>query len=47
MQESLKIILEIQELDMKMLRLTRVKKERQKELEHIHALKTDFHKQVA
>lgn len=47
MQESLKIILEIQELDMKMLRLTKVKNERQKELEHIHALKADFHKQVS
>ena len=32
MQDSLKAILEIQELDMKMIRLMRVKKERQKEL---------------
>ncbi|MDR3624233.1 MAG: C4-type zinc ribbon domain-containing protein [Chlamydiales bacterium] len=42
MQESLKVILEIQELDMKMIRLMRVKKERQKELEHINAIKADF-----
>jgi hypothetical protein len=45
MQESLKIILEIQELDMKMLRLMKVKKERQKEIDHIHAIKADFSQQ--
>lgn len=42
MQESLKVILEIQELDMKMIRLMRVKKERQKELGHINGIKADF-----
>lgn len=47
MQESLKIILEIQELDMKMLRLVRVKKERQKELSHLQSIKTDIHHQVS
>ncbi len=39
MKEALKTILEIQELDMKMLRLMRVKKERVKEIEQIEALR--------
>lgn len=47
MQESLKLILEIQELDMKMIRLMRVKKERQNELSNLHAIKEDFQLQVA
>jgi predicted nucleic acid-binding Zn-ribbon protein len=47
MRESLKNILEIQELDMKMIRLMRVKKDRQKELSHIHAVKEDCARQVA
>lgn len=47
MQESLKLILEIQELDMKMIRLMRVKKERQKELESLQAVQDDFQSQVA
>lgn len=42
MQESLKPILEIQELDMKMLRLLRVKKERQKELQQIDDLRKEL-----
>lgn len=46
MQESFKMILKIQELDIKMIRLIRVKKERQKELEKIHVLKNDMHVQV-
>ncbi|MFN0064815.1 MAG: zinc ribbon domain regulatory protein CdsZ [Chlamydiales bacterium] len=46
MQDSLKTILSIQELDIKMIRLMRVKKERQRELEKIHALKRDIEKQV-
>lgn len=46
MQESLKLILDIQELDMKMLRLMRLKRERQKELEHLHAIKNDILQQV-
>ncbi|MBJ7448739.1 MAG: zinc ribbon domain-containing protein [Parachlamydiales bacterium] len=47
MQEALKVILEIQELDMKMLRLMRVKKERQKELNHLRAIIDDFKRQVS
>lgn len=47
MRESLKIILEIQELDMKMIRLMRVKKERQNELFQIHAVREDCARQVA
>ncbi len=47
MQESFKMILKIQELDIKMIRLMRVKKERLLELEKIQALKTDIHTQVS
>lgn len=47
MQESFKTLLSIQELDIKMIRLMRVKMERKKELEKIHALKSDIRKQVA
>lgn len=46
MQDSLKVILSIQELDIKMIRLMRVKKERQEELNKIRALKSDIHSQV-
>ena len=46
MKEPLKVILEIQELDMKMIRLMRVKKERQKELAHLHAIINDFMRQA-
>lgn len=42
MQESLKLILDIQELDMKMIRLMRVKKERQKEREQITSLRAEL-----
>jgi len=42
MLSVLKNIIEIQEIDMKMLRLMRVKKERLSELEHIAALKSDL-----
>jgi len=42
MLSALKLILEIQNLDMKMLRLMRVKKERLAELEHIAALRRDL-----
>ncbi len=45
MLSALKHILEIQDLDMKMLRLMRVKKERLSELEHIAALRRDLKKQ--
>ncbi len=46
MLNTLKVILEIQELDMKMIRLMRVKKERQKELQHIDALRHDLKRQL-
>lgn len=46
MQESLKRILDIQELDMKMIRLMRVKKERLKELQQIADLRTELHQQL-
>lgn len=42
---ALQVILEIQDLDMKMLRLMRIKKERLVELEHIAELKRDLKKQ--
>jgi len=42
---ALKRILEIQELDMKMLRLMKVKNERLSELEHIASLRRDLKKQ--
>lgn len=47
MQESLKLILEIQELDMKMVRLMRVKKQRQNEVSQIEALLKDLRDQLA
>lgn len=46
MQESLKLVLDIQELDMKMIRLMRVKKERQKELLQIDALRKELREQL-
>lgn len=46
MKEALKLILNIQELDMKMLRLMRVKKERQKEIEQIEALRKELYLQL-
>lgn len=46
MQEALRQILDIQELDMKMIRLMRVKKERQKELQQIEALRKELHLQL-
>lgn len=46
MKDILKPIVEIQELDMKMIRLMRVKKERQKELKQIEDLRGDLHEQV-
>jgi predicted nucleic acid-binding Zn-ribbon protein len=45
MLQSLKVVLEIQELDMKMIRLMRLKKERLKELEHIDNLRQELKKQ--
>lgn len=46
MLKTLKTILEIQEYDMKMLRLMRLKKERQKELFNIESLREDLKKQL-
>ncbi|MDF2550115.1 MAG: hypothetical protein K0S07_1182 [Chlamydiales bacterium] len=46
MLKSLKVILEIQELDIKMIRLMRLKRDRQKELAHIKSIKEDLKKQV-
>lgn len=45
MLQSLKVILDIQEFDMKMIRLMRLKKERSKELEHIDSLRQELHSQ--
>lgn len=47
MQEDLKLIVSIQELDMKMIRLMRLKKERQKELEQISTLQQELREQFA
>ena len=46
MLESLKDILAIQELDIKMIRLMRLKRERQKELDNIHSLRADLQTQL-
>ncbi len=46
MKERLKLILEIQELDMKMIRLMRIKRERQRELQQIEALRQELHQQL-
>ena len=47
MLEDLKVVLEIQEFDIKMIRLMQVKKERQKELDKIGGLKDDIRRQVS
>lgn len=46
MQQGLKDILDVQELDMKMMRLMRVKRERQKEIQQIEELRKELHIQV-
>lgn len=46
MQEPLRQILEIQELDMKMIRLIRLKREREKELEQISSLRAELRVQM-
>ena len=46
MKDILKPIIEVQELDMKMIRLMRIKRERQKELKQIEELRGDLHAQV-
>jgi predicted nucleic acid-binding Zn-ribbon protein len=45
MLQELKVVLDIQEFDMKMIRLMRLKKERLKELGHIDALRQELQKQ--
>lgn len=47
LQVDLKKILEIQELDMKMIRLMRLKKDRKRELENIHSLRKDLNERIA
>lgn len=46
MLKALKIILDIQELDMQMIQLMRLKSERQKDLANINAVKSDLNKQA-
>lgn len=46
MLPSLKVILDIQEYDMKMIRLMRLKKERLKELQHIDSLRQELKEQL-
>jgi predicted nucleic acid-binding Zn-ribbon protein len=46
LREALKVILEIQELDIQMIRLMRLKRERLGELERIRSLRDDLHHQV-
>ncbi|MEI8300686.1 MAG: zinc ribbon domain-containing protein [Chlamydiota bacterium] len=46
MQESLRPLLEIQELDIKMIRLMRLQKQRQRELEQIESLKSELKHQL-
>jgi predicted nucleic acid-binding Zn-ribbon protein len=47
MLNALKVILEIQELDMKMIQLMHLKRQRQKELDNINANKTSLRQRVA
>ncbi len=47
MHQALKVILDIQEYDMKMIRLMRLKKERMGELAHIDSLRQELRKQQA
>jgi uncharacterized protein len=47
MQEALKVIVDIQELDMKMIRLMRLKRERQRELEQIESLRKELYQQYS
>ncbi len=47
MHQALKVVLDIQEFDMKMIRLMRLKKERLTELAHIDSLRQELRKQQA
>jgi uncharacterized protein len=46
MLESLKVILDVQEVDMKLIRLMRLKDERKKELTNINSVRTDLEEQM-
>ncbi len=46
MQEALTVVLEIQECDVKMIRLVRLKQERRKELDEIYGIRGDLERQV-
>lgn len=46
MHQALKFLLDIQELDIKMIRLMRVKKQRQNEMEQIEDLRVELHEQL-
>lgn len=46
MQDQLKVILDIQEFDIKMIRLMKLKKTRQRELEEIDSLKKDLSEKI-
>src|SRR5574338_460124 len=46
LRDALKVILDIQELDIKMIRLMRVKPERQSEFTRLQSLRSDLHHQV-
>lgn len=46
MLQALKVILEIQELDMKMIQLMQIKRQRQKELDTLNANKNSLHQRV-
>lgn len=46
MQDILKVILDIQEFDIKMIRLMKLKKARQKELQEIDSLKSDLQEKI-
>jgi uncharacterized protein len=47
MHKALKTILDIQEFDMQMIQLMRLKRERQKEQENINSVKTDLENKIA
>ena len=46
LRQALKVMLDVQELDIQMIRLTRLKRERIAELEKIRSLRDDLHHQV-
>lgn len=46
LRETFKVMLDVQELDIQMIRLTRLKRERVAELERIRSLRDDLHHQV-